>query len=77
MNETIKKNADNSDKLGELVSCQECEHFKTYLTGDDEYPQRTYIADCKLGHFENADPRDDTKIKCSDFNATNATSETE
>lgn len=41
----------------EKVTCEDCKHLNGYVTGDDEYPQRTYVCWCSKGHWENGDPQ--------------------
>jgi hypothetical protein len=37
-------------------NCESCRFFDIYVTGIDEYPQRTAITTCLKGHWENGDP---------------------
>ncbi len=51
-----------------MATCNDCVHLDGYMTGDDEYPQRTHICWCNKGHWENGDLEllyDE--IECPDF----------
>jgi len=53
--------------MGKLL-CNNCVHYKVYVTGSDEYPQNVAIAYCSKFFWHNADPHEEIEaLGCKQY----------